>query len=91
MSDPVPLRPVQTDPHSSHQLHAAIVTARHRLLDVLHARARTLGSIGTWSGPHRTRYDQDAEELLAAGRALDASLGQLLTALEAELDGRASP
>lgn len=91
MSDPTPLRPVQTDPHSAHELHAAIVMARHRLLDVLHARARTLGSIGTWSGPHRDRYDQDAEELLAAGRALDASLGELLTALEADLDGHAAP
>lgn len=91
MSEPAPLHPVRTDPHSTHQLHAAIVTARHRLLDVLHARARTLGSIGTWAGPHRARYDRDAEELLAAGRALDASLGELLTAVEAELDGHGTP
>jgi len=86
VTDTAPLRPVRTDPPSAHQLHAAITTARHRLLDVLHARARTLGIGGTWVGPHRDRHDQEAEELLAAGRALDASLGALLTAIEAELE-----
>lgn len=91
MPDPAPLRPVRTDPRSAHDLYLAITTARHRLLDVLHARARTLGTIGSWTGPHRTRYDRDAEELLAAGRALDASLGELLTALEAEIGAGGVP
>lgn len=79
------------DRAAASELRSAIVTARSRLLDVLHARARTLASITTWEGPHRTRYDEDAAELLAAGRALDGSLRQLLVALEAELDAAAAP
>lgn len=83
------MEPVRTDRVAAGELRDAIVTTRSRLLDVLHARARTLASITTWAGPHRTRYDEDAAELLAAGRALDDSLRQLLVALEAELDAPA--
>ena len=92
---PSPIDPPRTaavaDPAAAGELRAAITTTRSRLLDVLHARARTLGSIATWSGPHRRRYDEDAAELLAAGRALDASLRTLLVALEAEADAAATP
>ena len=91
MSHTTPLEPIRTDRAAAGELRAALVTARSRLLDVLHARARTLSSVTTWVGPHRERYDEDAAELLAAGRALDASLRQLLAALDAELDAPAVP
>lgn len=89
MPPDLPLEPTHAERAAASELRTAIVTARSRLLDVLHARARTLASVTTWEGPHRTRYDEDAAELLAAGRALDGSLRQLLVALEAELDGAA--
>jgi len=66
-------------------LRDAIAATRGRLLDVLHARARSLHGVATWVGPHRHRYDQDALELLAAGRDLDASLAELLHTLDAEI------
>ena len=47
MSYHPPLQPVRTDAAAAPELRAAITTARHRLLDVLHARARTLSSITT--------------------------------------------
>lgn len=78
------LHPVPVDAGATAELRDAIVTTRLRLLDVLHARARTLASAGRWSGPHRERYDHEAAELLAAGRALDGSLAGLLAALDAE-------
>lgn len=87
----VHLQPVVTDGVAAAQLRTAITAARARLLDVLHARARTLASITSWSGPHRERYDHDAAELLAAGRALDTSLRQLLIALDAETDAAVAP
>lgn len=68
------------------ELRSAIRVTRLRLLDVLHARARTLAGLPTWVGPHRRRHDEDATALLDAGRALDASLQALLVALDAELD-----
>lgn len=86
-----PLHAVRTDRAAASELRAAIATTRARLLDVLHARARTLSSVTTWVGPHRQRYDEDAAELLAAGRELDESLRQLLIALDAELDAPAVP
>lgn len=85
------VRADHTDRVAADELRAAIATARARLLDVLHARARTLSSITTWVGPHRQRYDQDAAELLASGRALDASLRGLLVALDAELAADPTP
>lgn len=85
LPDPPHRRPVSLDARAAQDLRDAIVITRSRLLDVLHARARTLATIGTWVGPHRARYDQDAAELLAAGRALDRSLAGLLTAIDAEL------
>ena len=86
-----PLHAARADRAAAGELRAAIATARARLVDVLHARARTLASVTTWVGPHRQRYDEDAAELLAAGRALDESLRQLLVALDAELDAPAAP
>ena len=80
------LQPVTTDTRVAHELRAAITTTRQRLVDVLHARARTLGSTLTWHGPHRDRWEQDTADLLAAGRLLDQTLAELLTALDAELD-----
>lgn len=75
------------DPTARSDLRSAIVTTRLRLLDVLHARARTLAATGSWTGPHRDRYEQEATELLTAGRALDGSLARLLDALDAERPG----
>lgn len=80
------LQPVTTDTRAAHELRTAITTTRQRLLDVLHARARTLGSTLTWHGPHRDRWEEDTAELLAAGRLLDQTLAGLLDALDAELE-----
>lgn len=82
-----PTETVDRDPTARSELRSAIVTTRLRLLDVLHARARTLAATGEWAGPHRDRYEQDASELLAAGRALDGSLARLLAALDTEREG----
>lgn len=81
-----PLRPAETDTPSARELRTAITTTRRRLVDVLHARARTLGSTLTWYGPHRDRWEQDTADLLAAGRVLDQTLAGLLTALDAEIE-----
>lgn len=81
-----PLRPLTTDTPSAHELRHAITTTRDRLVDVLHARARTLGTTLTWHGPHRDRWERDTADLLAAGRLLDQTLLGLLTALDAEIE-----
>lgn len=80
------LHPTTTATPSAFELRAAITTTRERLLDVLHARVRTLGSTLTWNGPHRDRWEADTRELLAAGRVLDEALAGLQAALDAEIE-----
>lgn len=83
---PSPLQPARTDTVSAHELRSTIAATRGRLLDVLHARATTLSTATAWVGPHRRRYEQDAAELLDAGRVLDRALADLLCALDAEIE-----
>lgn len=81
-----PLQPVRTDTASAHELRRTIAMTRSRLLDVLHARAQTLAAATAWTGPHRRRYEEDAANLLDAGRALDRALADLLAALDTEIE-----
>ena len=80
------LQPVRTDSAAALELRSSIVATRARLADVLHARATTLAAATSWVGPHRRRYEQDAADLLDAGRVLDGVLADLLTALDAEIE-----
>ncbi len=80
------LQPVRTDGAAAQELRASITAARARLADVLHDRATTLSTGTSWVGPHRRRYEQDAADLLDAGRVLDRVLTDLLAALDAEIE-----
>ena len=80
------LQPLLIDTTSAHDLRTTITAARVRLREVLHDRASAAAAIRSWAGPHRERHDADTADLLAAGRVLDDVLGDLLLALEAEVD-----
>lgn len=83
-SAPIPQPPHPGISSAATELRHAVLLTRHRLRGVLEERTRVQEGLASWSGPHRTRFDEDTADLLAAGRALDAALTARIAALDAE-------
>ncbi len=83
-SAPIPPPPRPGTSAAATELRQAVLLARQRLREVLHERTRAQQGLTSWSGPHRTRFDEDTADLLAAGRALDAALTARLATLDVE-------